>query len=116
MANLYLDLVKASGAKSSPASSPVSRRQEDAQNISDRASTPVTSRSSWFVDACFKRDDSRCVVSGYLASSKWEEKGKPKEEVPIDLEVVHVIPFSFGKFERKVILHCHLIWSMRLTS
>ncbi|KAJ5158297.1 uncharacterized protein N7500_007948 [Penicillium coprophilum] len=92
--------MKALGAKSYPVSSPISHRQEDAQTMSDRASTPV-SRSDWFVDACLRRDDSRCVVSRYLASSKWKERGKPQQEVPIDLEVVHIVPFSFGKFERK---------------
>lgn len=98
--------MKALGAKSHPVPSPIPHRQEDAQTISERASSPV-GRSNWFVGACFQRDDSRCVVSKYLASTEWEERGKPLQEVPIDLEVVHIVPFSFGKYERTVFLHYH---------
>ncbi|CRG84332.1 hypothetical protein PISL3812_01629 [Talaromyces islandicus] len=57
------------------------------------------SREQSFRDGVLKRDDNRCVITGEMDLSHWEELGSPDDEDTVLVEAAHIIPFSYGSRE-----------------
>ncbi|OJJ42581.1 hypothetical protein ASPZODRAFT_104994 [Penicilliopsis zonata CBS 506.65] len=91
--------MRAAGGKTPTMSSPFSENQEG--ELTERAKlTKPQVRSQQFIDGCFARDDKKCVASQFLDEEEWEKRGEPSDAVYGRLEAAHIIPFSFGMFEK----------------
>ncbi|KAI9369107.1 hypothetical protein BJX61DRAFT_549831 [Aspergillus egyptiacus] len=91
--------VRAAGGRTPTIQSPFSDNQED--EMAERAKlTKSQVRGQQFVDGCFNRDNHKCVISRFLDEEEWEKQGEPIDILYGQLEAAHIIPFSFGKFDK----------------
>ncbi len=87
--------MKASTRRSSVTPSPFDKRQHNFQTVAAALPDPQN-RNAFFQTTCLRRDNYSCAATKTMDITHWEELGKPVEVAQGDLEVAHIIPFSYA--------------------
>ena len=89
------------GKSENVTSSPDPERRDNIDKVGAKLPGPVSRSDQWAKD-CMARDSQRCVISGFLAESAWEEQNRPAGVDWGNLEVHHIIPLSLGGYKKTV--------------
>lgn len=74
--------------------SPHPHRLDAEEAVASTLDDPLE-REKKFRDMCLRRDNYCCVVSGDMDVDKFCERGSPEGVISGDLEVAHIVPFSY---------------------
>jgi hypothetical protein len=92
--------VKATGKTSAVSPSPRFGADDSVEEIVSELESS-SREQAWLKEACFLRDDNRCVLTGLYDTRKAEESLSEDERKHITTtatEAAHIIPFSIGNF------------------
>jgi hypothetical protein len=95
--------------------------EDSIEEIASELTEPSSRKEQkWLKAGCLRRDNNRCVISGYYDVNKAMESMTASEfnsTATFETEAAHIIPFSLGTFAESEVwlfpLNC--VWYLSLT-